>query len=124
MFGSPRHPIWIATRDWLAVLAVVRLLRPGQFPEFGAWSLKGFFPLFSPLALFILLCVRFLLSTVYSPILLPNTQFFSKMQLKSLLLPALASAAYAESSVTSMFIFGADEQPLAASIVGNVGCLI
>ncbi|OJJ55030.1 hypothetical protein ASPSYDRAFT_159079 [Aspergillus sydowii CBS 593.65] len=41
------------------------------------------------------------------------------MQLKSLLLPALASAAYAESTVTSMFIYGSGEQPLAASIVGN-----
>jgi hypothetical protein len=43
------------------------------------------------------------------------------MQLKSLLLPALASAAHAESTVTSMFIYGSGEQPLAASIVGNVG---
>ncbi|KAL2823636.1 hypothetical protein BJY01DRAFT_230625 [Aspergillus pseudoustus] len=41
------------------------------------------------------------------------------MMIKSLLLPALASVAYAESTVTSMFIFGADPQPLAASIVGN-----
>jgi hypothetical protein len=43
------------------------------------------------------------------------------MMFSSLLIPALASVAYAESTVTSMFIFGADEQPLAASIVGNVG---
>ncbi|KAL3473007.1 hypothetical protein BJX99DRAFT_234559 [Aspergillus californicus] len=37
------------------------------------------------------------------------------------LFPALqlASLAYAGSTVTSMFIFGADEQPLAASIIGN-----
>ncbi|KAL3456537.1 hypothetical protein BJX64DRAFT_270539 [Aspergillus heterothallicus] len=41
------------------------------------------------------------------------------MMFKSLLLPALASVAYAESTVTSMFIYGADTQPLAASIVGN-----
>ncbi|KAL2802752.1 hypothetical protein BJX63DRAFT_414019 [Aspergillus granulosus] len=41
------------------------------------------------------------------------------MMFKSLLIPALASVAYAESTVTSMFIFGADPQPLAASIVGN-----
>ncbi|KAL4945253.1 hypothetical protein BDV06DRAFT_185258 [Aspergillus oleicola] len=41
------------------------------------------------------------------------------MMYKSLVLPALASLAYAESTVTSMFIYGADEQPLAASIVGN-----
>ncbi|KAL5001025.1 hypothetical protein BDV10DRAFT_25659 [Aspergillus recurvatus] len=37
----------------------------------------------------------------------------------SLLLAALASLAVAESTVTSMYIFGADEQPLAASIMGN-----
>ncbi|KAL2796689.1 hypothetical protein BJX66DRAFT_335673 [Aspergillus keveii] len=41
------------------------------------------------------------------------------MIFSSLLLPALASVAFAESTVTSMFIYGADEQPLAASIVGN-----
>ncbi|KAL4863070.1 hypothetical protein BDV12DRAFT_177987 [Aspergillus spectabilis] len=41
------------------------------------------------------------------------------MLVKSLLLPAMASLAYAESTVTSMFMYGADEQPLAASIVGN-----
>ncbi|KAL3437022.1 hypothetical protein BDV09DRAFT_163515 [Aspergillus tetrazonus] len=41
------------------------------------------------------------------------------MMLSSLLLPALASLAIAESTVTSMFIFGADRQPLAASIMGN-----
>ncbi|KAL4876327.1 hypothetical protein BJY04DRAFT_142848 [Aspergillus karnatakaensis] len=38
---------------------------------------------------------------------------------KSLLLPAMASLAYAESTVTSMFMYGSDPQPLAASIVGN-----
>jgi hypothetical protein len=43
------------------------------------------------------------------------------MIFSTLLIPALASIAYAESTVTSMFIYGADEQPLAASIVGNVG---
>ncbi|KAL4790668.1 hypothetical protein BDV19DRAFT_371858 [Aspergillus venezuelensis] len=42
-----------------------------------------------------------------------------KMMYKSILLPALASLAYAESTVTSMFMYGADTQPLAASIVGN-----
>ncbi|RDW83669.1 putative GPI anchored protein [Aspergillus mulundensis] len=41
------------------------------------------------------------------------------MLVKSLLIPTLASLAYAESTVTSMFIYGADPQPLAASIVGN-----
>ncbi|KKK12840.1 hypothetical protein ARAM_001185 [Aspergillus rambellii] len=41
------------------------------------------------------------------------------MMLKIALLPALACIAYAESTVTSMFIYGADNQPLAASIVGN-----
>ncbi|KAL5342174.1 hypothetical protein BJX70DRAFT_357114 [Aspergillus crustosus] len=41
------------------------------------------------------------------------------MLFKSLLLPTMASLAYAESTVTSMFMYGADEQPLAASIVGN-----
>ncbi|KAL2815394.1 hypothetical protein BDW59DRAFT_153886 [Aspergillus cavernicola] len=39
--------------------------------------------------------------------------------LKLFLIPALATLAYTKSTVTSMFIFGADEQPLAASIVGN-----
>ncbi|KAL4742683.1 hypothetical protein BDV11DRAFT_6768 [Aspergillus similis] len=37
----------------------------------------------------------------------------------SALLPAMASLAIAESTVTSMYIFGADRQPLAASIMGN-----
>ncbi|KAL4992689.1 hypothetical protein BDW68DRAFT_172717 [Aspergillus falconensis] len=41
------------------------------------------------------------------------------MMFSSLLLPALASVAVAESTVTSMYIFGADKQPLAASIMGN-----
>ncbi|KAL4975288.1 hypothetical protein BDW66DRAFT_152103 [Aspergillus desertorum] len=41
------------------------------------------------------------------------------MRLGSLLVPALASLAVAESTVTSMYIFGADRQPLAASIMGN-----
>ncbi|KAL4783307.1 hypothetical protein BJX76DRAFT_330308 [Aspergillus varians] len=41
------------------------------------------------------------------------------MLLKSFLLPALASLAAAESTVTSMFIINADKQPLAASIAGN-----
>ncbi|KAL4959997.1 putative GPI anchored protein [Aspergillus stella-maris] len=41
------------------------------------------------------------------------------MMYKSLLFPALASLACAESTVTSMFMYGADTQPLAASIVGN-----
>ncbi|KAL4811760.1 hypothetical protein BDW67DRAFT_171341 [Aspergillus spinulosporus] len=41
------------------------------------------------------------------------------MMLSSLLLPSLASLAIAESTVTSMYIFGADRQPLAASIMGN-----
>ncbi|KAL6231210.1 hypothetical protein BDW75DRAFT_50160 [Aspergillus navahoensis] len=41
------------------------------------------------------------------------------MMFGALLLPALASVAIAESTVTSMYIFGADEQPLAASIMGN-----
>ncbi|KAL4749098.1 hypothetical protein BDW72DRAFT_178848 [Aspergillus terricola var. indicus] len=41
------------------------------------------------------------------------------MMLSSVLLPALASLAIAESTVTSMYILGADRQPLAASIMGN-----
>ncbi|KAL4927343.1 putative GPI anchored protein [Aspergillus undulatus] len=41
------------------------------------------------------------------------------MLLKSLLFSILASVACGDSTVTSMYIYGADEQPLAASIVGN-----
>ncbi|KAL4905106.1 hypothetical protein BDW74DRAFT_153016 [Aspergillus multicolor] len=41
------------------------------------------------------------------------------MLVKSIIIPTLASLAYAESTVTSMFIYGADTQPLAASVVSN-----
>ncbi|KAL4900391.1 hypothetical protein BDW74DRAFT_161885 [Aspergillus multicolor] len=41
------------------------------------------------------------------------------MIMKSLFLPALASLAYAESSVTSMFLLGFDELSIVASIAGN-----